>query len=222
MQHFSVCQCTILLVLFQIVVWPSIIVNGKKTKEQCSTCKDISKNFYKGLESTSKSNFGGGNTKWEEKSLKSYATSEVRLVEVIERLCDGSSKESQCHSLLEEHEEVVERFWFKEFAQKKDTDFYAYVCIDHLKVCCPNNTYGKDCTPCPGGVDRPCNGNGACDGEGTRTGTGKCRCSSGYQGDLCLNCKDGFYEESSNETHSLCKVCHISCKDLCSEGGPAG
>ena len=35
------------------------------------------------------------------------------------------------------------------------------ICV--FLVCCPNNTYGKDCSPCPGGVDRPCNGNGACD-----------------------------------------------------------
>ncbi|KAK3773709.1 hypothetical protein RRG08_001438 [Elysia crispata] len=220
MQLFPVCHCTIILVLFGFFLISSSIVHGKKVKGQCSTCKDISKNFYKALESTAKSNYGGGNTGWEEKSLGSYATSEVRLVEVIEKLCDDSSKE--CHSLLEEHEEVVERFWFKEFAQKKDTDFYAYVCIDHLMLCCPNNTFGKDCAPCPGGVDRPCNGNGGCDGAGTRVGTGKCRCNSGYQGDLCLECKDGFYEESSNETHTICKVCHISCKNICSEGGPKG
>ncbi|GFO44472.1 cysteine-rich with egf-like domain protein 2 [Plakobranchus ocellatus] len=59
-------------------------------------------------------------------------------------------------------------------------------------------------------------------GEGTREGTGECRCDSGYKGDMCLECKDGFYEESSNETHTICKVCHISCKNICTEGGPKG
>ena len=42
-------------------------------------------------------------------------------------------------------------------------------------------------------------------GEGTRDGSGKCSCNSGYQGEKCLECKDGFYEESSNDTHTECK-----------------
>ena len=36
-----------------------------------------------------KSNFGGGNTKWEEKKLGKWATSETRLLEVIENACGG-------------------------------------------------------------------------------------------------------------------------------------
>ena len=41
-------------------------------------------------------------------------------------------------------------------------------------------------------------------GEGTREGTGKCNCDNGYQGDLCDECKDGFFEESKNDTHTKC------------------
>ena len=41
-------------------------------------------------------------------------------------------------------------------------------------------------------------------GEGTREGTGKCNCDHGYEGDLCDECKDGYFEESKNETHSKC------------------
>lgn len=41
-------------------------------------------------------------------------------------------------------------------------------------------------------------------GEGTREGTGKCNCDSGYQGDLCDECKDAFFEESKNDTHITC------------------
>lgn len=29
-------------------------------------------------------------------------------------------------------------------------------------ACCPSNHFGKDCTPCPGGKERPCKGNGKC------------------------------------------------------------
>ena len=36
-------------------------------------------------------------------------------------------------------------------------------------------------------------------GAGTREGTGKCKCTSGYKGDLCNECKDGYYEESEND-----------------------
>uniref|UniRef100_A0A0B6Y7W6 EGF-like domain-containing protein n=1 Tax=Arion vulgaris TaxID=1028688 RepID=A0A0B6Y7W6_9EUPU len=211
---FTLATFTLMLLL------PVSVVDAKKSTAKCTVCKDIVANFHKGLSSTQKSNYGGGNTKWEEKSLGSYATSEVRLVEILEKLCDDGAKE--CHTMLEAHEELVERYWFKEFAQKKDTDFYGYFCIDHMQVCCPNNTYGKDCTPCPGSVDRPCNGHGDCDGMGTRGGNGKCKCKAGYGGDLCNQCKDGYFEEYSNDTHTSCRVCHISCKNICSEDGPQG
>lgn len=59
-------------------------------------------------------------------------------------------------------------------------------------------------------------------GEGTREGTGKCKCDTGYQGDLCDECKDGFFEESKNDTHTQCTVCHMSCKSTCWEAGPKG
>ena len=41
-------------------------------------------------------------------------------------------------------------------------------------------------------------------GDGTREGTGKCDCDSGYHGDLCDECKDGYFEESKNDTHTKC------------------
>ncbi|XP_059178277.1 cysteine-rich with EGF-like domain protein 2-A [Physella acuta] len=208
-----------MLFILWVILLSVSLVDGKR-HPKCSICKEIANNFHKGLSSTSKSNFGGGNTKWEEKSLGTYATSEVRLTEILEHLCDEGSKE--CHSVLEEHEELVERFWFKEFAQKKATDFFTYICIENMEACCPNNTYGEKCTPCPGGIKQACSGNGHCQGEGTREGDGKCSCNSGYRGELCNECKDGYYEESANESQHVCKVCHISCKDTCSEGGPKG
>jgi len=210
---------TIAAAVFYSLLLCTLFVDTKKVPK-CSICKDIVNNFHKGLTRTAKSNYGGGNTKWEEKSLGSYAFSEVRFVEIGEKLCEDAS--SECHSMLEEYEDMLETFWFKEYGKKKDTDLYQYLCIDNMKACCPNNTFGKLCKECPGGKDRPCGGNGKCKGEGTREGNGKCACDSGYKGDLCMECKDGFYEESNNETHVVCKVCHIACKDLCHEAGPKG
>lgn len=191
-----------------------------ETSSKCSTCKGITESFDEGLKKTAKANFGGGNTKWEEKSLGKYATSETRLVEIVENLCSKDTKE--CHTMVEEYEELVEKFWFNHFAKNKDTDFYMWLCIENIKVCCPKNTYGPSCTQCPGETTRPCKGNGKCDGEGTREGTGKCNCDNGYHGDLCDECKDGFFEESKNETQTKCTACHMSCKSTCWEGGPKG
>ncbi|XP_005106648.1 cysteine-rich with EGF-like domain protein 2-A isoform X3 [Aplysia californica] len=209
-----------LLSVFWLLLMVVPCLDAKKKMPKCSVCKDIVGNFNKGLSATAKSNYGGGNTKWEEKSLGSYATSEVRLVEIIEHLCDDAAKE--CHSVLEEHEEMIESFWFKIFGQGKDKDLHQFLCIENMKACCPNNTFGKECEVCPGGEKTPCSGNGACDGEGTREGTGKCKCNSGYRGDLCNECKDGYYEDSKTDTASVCKVCHIACKNTCWEGGPKG
>ncbi|KAK3608314.1 hypothetical protein CHS0354_030765 [Potamilus streckersoni] len=187
---------------------------------KCQVCKDIVKEFHEGIRKTSKSNFGGGNTHWEEKSLGSYATSETRLVEIMEGLCEHAEKE--CHTMVEAHEETIEKYWFAFFAKKKDKDLHLWLCIENIKVCCPENTYGPNCQPCPGDQKNPCKGNGRCDGEGNREGTGKCTCNAGYKGDLCDECTDGYYEESKNQTHTSCKACHESCKSTCWEAGPKG
>lgn len=57
---------------------------------------------------------------------------------------------------------------------------------------------------CVGGSDRPCHGNGMCDGDGTRGGNGKCSCQHGYTGEFCLDCIDGHFNEVKNDTFSLC------------------
>lgn len=57
---------------------------------------------------------------------------------------------------------------------------------------------------CVGGSDRPCHGNGMCDGDGTRGGNGKCGCIHGYEGEFCLDCIDGYFNEVRNDTFSLC------------------
>lgn len=58
---------------------------------------------------------------------------------------------------------------------------------------------------CVGGSERPCHGNGMCDGDGTRGGNGQCSCVHGYKGEFCLDCIDGYFNEVRNDTFSLCK-----------------
>uniref|UniRef100_A0A8C6WR96 Cysteine-rich with EGF-like domains 2 n=1 Tax=Neogobius melanostomus TaxID=47308 RepID=A0A8C6WR96_9GOBI len=178
----------------------------KDLKSACSTCRQITDNFNKGFERTANQNFGGGNTAWEERKLSKYETSEIRLMEIIEGLCDSSSFE--CNQMLEEHEEHFESWWFK----RKNPDLHKWFCIETIEVCCPKGTFGPDCNACFGGSERPCHGNGQCDGEGTRGGNGKCNCDSGYKGEFCLDCSDGYFNEERNNTFSLCTECHASCK----------
>lgn len=55
-----------------------------------------------------------------------------------------------------------------------------------------------------GGSERPCHGNGNCDGDGTRGGDGQCSCDHAYKGEFCLDCIDGYFNEVRNDTFSLC------------------
>ncbi|XP_059510606.1 cysteine-rich with EGF-like domain protein 2 isoform X3 [Stegostoma tigrinum] len=182
-------------------------------KLSCPTCKKIASNFLKAVEDTSRKNFGGGNTDWEERYLSKYEFSETRLVEIIESLCENS--EFECNLMVETHEEYIERWWFT--MQKNHPNFFLWFCVDTIKVCCPAGTFGVDCVECPGGADRPCNGHGSCNGDGTRTGDGSCSCTKEYKGKDCLDCADSYYSEFQNETFSLCTACDVAC-DACTGG----
>ncbi|XP_036376212.1 cysteine-rich with EGF-like domain protein 2 [Megalops cyprinoides] len=184
-------------------------------KESCSTCRQITDTFVKGFERTAKKNFGGGNTAWEERKLGKYETSEIRLLEIVESLCDSSSFE--CNHMVEEHEEHFETWWFRRRA--KHPDIFKWFCINTIKACCPNGTFGLDCNACVGGSERPCHGNGACDGDGTRAGHGGCSCNHGYQGEFCLDCADGYFNKERNDTFSLCAACDRVCSG-CTGAGP--
>lgn len=196
-----------------ILFLPLGSVYTKDFNALCSTCRQLVDNFDKGLEKTAKQNFGGGNTEWEERKLSKYKLSEIRLTEILEGLCDSSSFE--CNRMLEENEEHFETWWFKR--KTKHPDLFKWFCIETIKVCCPKGLFGPDCNTCIGGADKPCHGNGKCDGDGTRAGNGKCSCDKGYEGELCLDCSDGYFSALRNDTFSLCKECHESC--VCCTGG---
>ncbi|XP_050963641.1 cysteine-rich with EGF-like domain protein 2 isoform X2 [Labeo rohita] len=190
-----------------ILFLPFGFVYTKDFNALCSTCRQIVDDFDKGLEKTAKQNFGGGNTAWEERKLSKYESSEIRLTEILESLCSSSNFE--CNHMLEENEEHFEMWWFKRKA--KHPDLFKWFCIETIKVCCPKGSFGPDCNTCIGGADKPCHGNGKCDGDGTRAGNGKCSCDKGYEGEFCLDCSDGYFSALRNDTFSLCKECHESC-----------
>ncbi|XP_033373423.1 protein disulfide isomerase CRELD1 isoform X4 [Parus major] len=175
--------------------------------EPCRACRGLTDSFIRGLERTEHEGFGGGNTAWEEEKLSKYQHSETRLLEVLEGVCAPS--DFTCHQLLERSEEHVEQWWFHE--RQQHPDFFQWLCVDRLMLCCPPGTYGPDCRPCAGGPRQPCSGNGRCDGDGTRRGTGLCVCSPGYGGPFCAECGDGYYEASRNKSHLVCAECYQAC-----------
>lgn len=218
---------TITIGLF--LAWSTLQALGDSGKDQlkseflpdCQACKLLVDSFKKGLDRTSRYKFEGGDATWEESKLGKYAESEVRLTEIEEELCKDVVKgQLQCHKLASDNEENFERWWISE--QKQYPELFDWLCIQTTAVCCPENMYGPDCAPCPGGVQNPCSGNGKCRGSGTRKGTGECRCHRGYSGKECHECSVGFYAEQSEEKGLLCQECHRSCKGRCADGTSKG
>ncbi|ESN96532.1 hypothetical protein HELRODRAFT_189281 [Helobdella robusta] len=203
----------------------------KNTSEYCDICRHISEKFEEGIKNTARSNFGGGNTNWEERSLGKYGQSETRLVEILESCCDGlddKTAKSRCEGLLEEHDEWIEEWWRTVYHQEEDDDddddkpkknkqnetkknLYSDFCVQKVAACCEKGFYGSDCKACPGGPQDPCNGNGICTGSGYKDGEGTCECSSGYEGEECDRCKEGFVSQDGRK----CLGCHKSCKSTC-------
>ncbi|GMT23685.1 hypothetical protein PFISCL1PPCAC_14982 [Pristionchus fissidentatus] len=205
-------------------------VNCKQVKnEKCKSCAFLVDTFNAGLEKTSNKHFAGGDTAWEEKNLGKYKTSETRLVEVMEGACkkrtlDNTDKyngvkelEFKCSALFEDNEEPVEE-WYK---SQQDLDLFSHLCVDNLKLCCPNGRFGKECASCPG-LDKGsevCFGHGECNGDGSREGTGKCKCSDGYSGHACQHCAPNYFHTKKTETEIECTKCDESCAGGCS--GPS-
>ncbi|XP_047387387.1 stabilin-1 [Sciurus carolinensis] len=74
--------------------------------------------------------------------------------------------------------------------------------------CCPGH-YGSECQACPGGPSSPCNGHGVClDGM---SGSGQCRCHSGFAGTACELCAPGFFGPH-------CQACSCTSHGRCDEG----
>lgn len=190
----------------------------------CSACSTLVSSFEKGLERTSRGKFEGGDAAWEEKNQgKGYATSEVRFVEIQEKLCtDIERGQSQCHDLHHDWEEHLEEWWHLGLDKP---ELRTWLCVNKLKVCCADGYYGANCKPCSnlGSNGKLCSGRGKCKGSGTRKGNGHCQCETGFAGTTCDRCAQGFYQDEvlSKEDYLVCKACHKACLDQCTGPGPA-
>lgn len=201
---FSTCPAA----LMSIVVLLLFSVAPVSPKEEpCQLCKHLVKMVMKGIDKTDKKNFDGGNPAWEKKKLLTYKNSETRLVEITETLCEKGDFE--CYKVLEQCDEHLETWWFE--GKDNGSDLFQWMCMDGIKACCPNGTFGPECKECLGGSTRPCYGNGRCLGDGTRWGSGLCKCNPGYGGFFCASCTEGYFMEHRNETHVVCKECYSSC-----------
>ncbi|XP_049873134.1 cysteine-rich with EGF-like domain protein 2 [Pectinophora gossypiella] len=188
-------------------------INSKKINE-CQRCKVLVDSFNYWFDKTSRGKFEGGDTAWEESKLRSYARSEIRLVEIQESLCSELHKyQDHCYSLTEEAEQPLEKWWLDK--DPNSIDLHTWLCIENLKYCCPENHFGFSCEPCPLDKDNKlCGGHGRCNGEGTRKGNGSCECFKGFTGHSCGECAQNYYRA---DTYT-CEPCHKTC-DGCSGAG---
>ncbi|MPC96549.1 Cysteine-rich with EGF-like domain protein 1 [Portunus trituberculatus] len=53
----------------------------------CAACRVLTESFNKGIESTARGKYEGGDSAWEEEKKLSYKKSEVRLIEIQEKMC---------------------------------------------------------------------------------------------------------------------------------------
>lgn len=214
---------TVLLFITERVETNSTIMDNEQLNTfeypPCAACKILVKSFKRGMETTKRGKFGGGDSAWEESKLGSYQSSETRLTEIQEKLCkDIMRGEKQCQKLAEELETTIEDWWINH--QDNYPDIFDYLCIMHTERCCPKDHYGPTCTACPGFPNKVCNNNGKCKGAGTRKGGGGCVCDKGYEGHNCFDCEEGYYESYRDETKLLCSPCHTACEGLCFGAGP--
>lgn len=189
---------------------PSILTQSHSLSE-CKSCKLFINSFEKGLERTARGKYEGGDAAWEEEKLKkSYKRSDMRLIDIQDGLCrENREHSSQCHSIAEKAEEFIEEWWSQD--PDKPDNLYTYICIEKMKVCCPEHHYGKDCLPCIGDHSNLCSGRGKCRGDGTRKGNGTCLCDKGYSGENCNSCDMGYFE--AKQDTNICLPCHTACVD---------
>ncbi|CAF0956634.1 unnamed protein product [Adineta steineri] len=197
------------IILFHSPCSTMIMKNSVYDIDSCYTCTKISEQFVESYKKTAGSNFGGGNTDWEEKKLKGYAKSETRLIEIMENSCPKT--ESQCSTFLEKYEDEIEE-WYRTSSSTEIDKFFQWLCIDTAKVCCPDGTFGKNCRRCQYGDNgRVCSGNGNCEGDGKRSGNGRCICETKYSGTNCSNCQSGYKKIITHNKDVICSdinECH--------------
>ncbi|XP_065165071.1 cysteine-rich with EGF-like domain protein 2 isoform X1 [Atheta coriaria] len=224
---YSILYVTAVLQTLTCMVAASNLATSKKdllkqTKlPPCRACRLYVDSFKAGMKKTENSKFEGGDAAWEEEKLRTYAKSEVRLVEIQEKVCeDVVEGQAQCYAMNEQHDTDIEDWWFHK--QDDHPDLFQYFCIDFVKHCCPEQHFGVNCTACDGFPDDICSNNGKCKGAGTRKGNGQCACDQGYAGLRCETCAEKYFEAYKDEKKLLCAQCHASCEGSCTKAGPTG
>ncbi|VDN16540.1 unnamed protein product [Dibothriocephalus latus] len=166
------------------------------------------------FDNTALHNFGGGNTDWEERFLGSYSVSETRLNEILEKVY-AEEQSSTANGLLSDIEEFIEDWWLNNLKTGRSTieELEEAVCVHSVNFCCPWNKFGITCAACP-----VCSSfGGFCDGNGTRTGSGKCICRDGYIGEDCKSCNTSTHYVVPGPDGSRCEPCHPSCLKGCTD-----
>ncbi|XGW28032.1 hypothetical protein V3C99_008105 [Haemonchus contortus] len=209
-----------------LLTTPAINAYGS---DKCGYCHFLVATFEAGLRRTARHHFAGGDTAWEERKLGKYATSETRFIETMEDVCKKnalketvqfsglSDLESKCAFLVEEHEETIEEYYYKH----QSSNMTIWLCESRLKLCCPAGQYGKECSKCPGleQSGMACFGHGKCDGDGSRQGSGKCKCDIGYSGNMCRQCAPDYFEKTKTSNSVECEKCSEACAGGCTGAG---
>ncbi|XP_048003494.1 cysteine-rich with EGF-like domain protein 2 isoform X2 [Leguminivora glycinivorella] len=167
----------------------------------CNACKVFAESFEKGLHRT---------------APVFASRSQERLTNILQGVCEEARYKNKCLETAGVARAHTEHWWL----QDEPAEFFQYICIDKLEVCCPKHHYGRACQPClrdAGGA--VCGAHGRCRGDGTRLGNGTCHCDAGYKGELCEDCVTGYYK-SSEDSGPECKRCHYSCTGGCRGGAP--
>lgn len=215
-QFMMIFAVVVLLISQQIAaqtdLFPSSDGASEDSVDKCEACRILVSSFDKGMADTARGKHESGDTSWEEKNLKNYADSEVRLVEIQETLCEDAKRgRAQCMSIARDEESTLEDWWFKH--RLNNVRLFDYLCISKLKLCCPEGKFGPKCQACPSA----CNNHGLCDGAGTRSGTGKCSCDPGYRGVDCDKCEEDYFRISTSD-HFTCRRCDSACKSCYGPG----
>lgn len=173
---------------------------GKQNTTGCDLCELLVNSFNKGINRTAREHFGGGDTNWEEKNLGSYATSETRLVEIQEGLCEEQkATRGVCETLAEVWEHHLENWWLRD--RKAFPDLKQYLCVTIIKVCKPTP---ETTQRCPTGWSRVAD-KGCFDVD-------ECLSNPCKRDEFCINNEGSF---SCSPCDSVCDGCLGSGPDKC-------
>lgn len=203
------------------------------------------------MRATESGNHGGGNSDWEARVLKGWATrsgrdaacrrarpsadttrsdhrgmvlsSELRLAEVLEGVCSTAGEDKHaCYRLLERAEQIIERWFFAGGTAQGSLE--RYLCYERVLACCAPGHAGRKCAPCPGllASGMPCSAHGRCIGDGERAGARRCACDPAYASANCSVCAPGYYRTGAELSHpGACSSCDRACAQSCRGPGPA-